>query len=151
MANAILKTTVYYVGILTDEINPALAAPCPLAAAKFGPGTAVFSPGVTSTIADCAPAASTGLAISATIVWGTPINELDGSVTSWSPSHLFRATVVVPETVTNIYVTDGSTGLLGVALINPQVPIANVGDGFAALVGWNEGPTPANCNVVVIT
>jgi hypothetical protein len=150
MPNNVVKTTFYFESLLTADINPALAAPTLLAAAKMGPGTAVFSPGVNSTIADCAQAASTGLAISATIVWGAPINELDGSVTAQSPSHLFRATVVVPEIITNVYLTDGSTDLLGCALISPTIPIANVGDGFSAIAQWNQGYTPGNCNVVII-
>lgn len=151
MANTIVKTYAYYASLLTDDIDPTLAAPTKLAAAKVGVGVAVFSPGPFSTIADCGQAASTGLGVSATIVWDAPLNEVDGSVSSLSPSILFRATVVVAETVTNVYVTDGGTALFGCALISPTVPIAAVGDGFAAIISWNQGQTPGNCNVVVVT
>jgi len=150
MSNPFVVTTFAYSSLLTDEINPALAAPTKLAAAKVGVGTAVFTPGVNSTITDCAQAASTGLALSATIVWGLPINELDGSVTSQSPSHLFRASAVTPETITNVYLTDGSTDLMACALISPTVPIAVIGDGFSCIVQWNQGLNGANCNAVII-
>lgn len=145
MGFPIVKTQAYYLANLTDDIDPLLAGPTGLAAAKVGVGTAVFTPGPYSTIADCAQAASTGMGISATIVWGAPINEADGSVSSMSPGKLFRATVVVPETITNVYVTDGSTVLYGAALINPTIAIANVGDGFSVIVSWNAGGTPGNC------
>lgn len=152
----IFQTNYYYLNSLNALINPALAAPVLLSAAKMGLGTAVITPGLTTTIADLAEATFTGYAESATIVWGTPINDVDTTPTSISPSHLFRASgTAVTNTINNLFVTDGvaspSQGILGSARITPGVPIFNIGDGFAAVVDWNYGITPANSSVSIIS
>lgn len=149
-------TNYYYLNSLTALINPSLAAPVLLAAAKMGLGTASITPGLVTTEADLVECTFTGYAQSATIVWGSPINDVDTTPTSISPSHLFRATgTAITNTVNNLFVTDGvaspGSGILGSARITPGVPIFNIGDGFAAVVDWNYGVMPANSSVSIIS
>lgn len=146
MANfQLVPTTVYYTDILTDAINPALAAPTILAAAKQGLSNAAFTPGVGTTFADTPAPGWTGYAQSATIVWEVPVNEPNGGVTSFSPANLFRATAVaVPENVFGGILTDGvaspGTGILASYKITPSIPIQNPGDGLSVQIAMNLGP-----------
>jgi hypothetical protein len=150
MGFPIVQTTYYFSNSLVALINPTLAAPVLLSAAKIMLGTTPITPSVTTNYASLTEAAFTGYAQSATVVWGAPVNELDGSQTALSPSHLFRCTASgTPEVISNFAVTDGvaptATGILGSALINPGVPIQDAGDGFSLTVAWNLGPASANC------
>lgn len=147
-------TRYYETDALTALIDPTLAAPVLLAAAKIGLGTAVVTPGPATTFAELVEAGFTGYSQSATVVWGLLVNELDGSVTSLAPSHLFRCTVTgAGQSVNNFFVTDGvaspGTGILGAARISPAIPIEFAGDGFSLTVAWNFGPASANSEGVI--
>lgn len=155
MANfPLIPTTYYYQQVGGDIIDPALAAPTLLAAAKLGLGNANFTPGLTTAYSDFPLPAWTGYALSATVVWGLPVNQLNGGVNMLSPSHLFRATAVaVPEGVFGGFVSDGvappGTGILGSYKIVPTIPIQAPGDGLSVEVAWALGPnlTTAYANV----
>ena len=153
--NVPLFPTNYYFGlILGNIINPALAAPTLVAAAKLMAGTAQITPGLTTSYADLIEATFTGYAQSATIVWGTPINDVDTTPTSFAPSHLFRGTGVVENNIYNVAVTDGvapvSTGILFSAVFAPAIEIVGIGDGFAVIVGFNLGNVPGNLSATII-
>lgn len=150
----LVQTYYYFSSLLVNMIDPALAAPTLLAAAKIGCGQSVITPSPTTVIGDLGECDFTGYAESATVVWGPPVNELDGSVTSIAPSHLFRMTgATTPNTVNNVFVTDGvaspNQGILASASITPGIELANVGDGFAVQIGWNLGPASADNEVVI--
>ncbi len=154
MGFPIVQTTYYYNNTLVGLIDAALAAPLLLAAAKLGLGVAVVTPAPTTAIADLSEATYTGYAESATVVWGTPVNESDGTLTSLSPSHLFRATSASPANiVNNFFVTDGvaspSQGILGSGRIIPAFTFGAIGDGFSLTVGWNLGVNSPNCEAVM--
>jgi len=145
----LVQTTVFFLDVLTGAINPTLAAPLKLAAAKQGLTTGTFTPGVGTTFADMTEPSFTGYSQSATIVWGAPLNETDGSETSLSPANLFRATAVTtPQTITGGFVTDGvaapNCGILGSYKLPQTIPIQNPGDGFSAVIGWNMGGSNAS-------
>lgn len=140
-------TNYYFNNSLTGLINPTLAAPLLLAAAKLGAGKALITPSLTTVIADLQECDFVGYAESATIVWGTPINDADTTPTSISPSHLFRATAsTTPNNVQNVFVTDGvaspNQGILASGSFSPPIGINNTGDGFSMLVNWNLGNVP---------
>lgn len=142
-------TNLYFNAILADIINPALAAPTVLAAAKMMLGTALITPGLTTTYADLVEATFGGYAQSATIVWGTPINDVDTTPTSISPSHLFRATSgTTPNNIQSVAITDGvapvATGILASGSFSPPIGINNTGDGFSMQVSWSLGNVPGN-------
>ncbi len=150
----LVQTTYFWSNGLAGLINATLTAPLLLAAAKMGLGKAVITPAPSTTYTALSEADFVGYSESATIVWGTPINETDGSLTSISPSHLFRATSAgTPNIINNCFVTDGvaptATGILASAKIVPGIEITNIGDGFALSIGWNMGPAGAN-NLVAI-
>lgn len=154
MPYPIVKTTYQFTDDITNAINAGAAANTLLAAAKLGCGTGIFTPGVNSSFADCVECTFTGYAQSATVVWGAPVNEIDGSETSLAPSHLFRCSAgPATDNVTNVFVTDGvapaGTGILGIARLTVPIPIVNTGDGFAAIVSWNVGG-PAGESLVTI-
>jgi hypothetical protein len=151
----LFPTNYYFKNTLTDAINPALAAPLLLAAAKLMLGTGSFTPGLGTSFADLVEATFTGYAQSATVVWGTPINDVDTTPTSISPRFIFAATATasVPA-VTCLGVTDGvaspSTGILASGLISPPIPMDIDGNGFAVVVDWNLGNVPGNLNATLI-
>lgn len=154
MGIPLIKTTAYYADVMTQDIALAPAA-TKLSGAKMGLGTGAISIGPTTLITDLIEAAFTGYARSATIVWGLPINELDGSVTSQSPSALFRCTVTgAGENIQNLFVCDSGAPpagvILGACRITPPIPIVVAGDGFTALIDWNSGETPGNCQATII-
>jgi len=155
MGYPLVQTNYYYTNLLTAAINPALAAPVLLAAAKMMLGTAAITPSLTIAFADLVEATFVGYAESATIVWGALLNEVDGSPVSDSPSHLFRATSnAAPNTIQAFGVTDGvapaATGILASARITPGIPIVNPGDGFTAVCSWSLGPTLTNTQVTIV-
>jgi len=152
----LVKTTYYWNNLLVGAINPALAAPLLLSAAKVGLGTAILTPSPATVYSDLVEATYVGYTESATVVWETPVNETDGSQTSFSPSHLFRATSnATPNTVTCLFVTDGvaspSTGILGSGNLEEPFDFVNPGDGFSVTVGWNEGLATPNSDFVIAT
>ena len=156
MGYRITQTTYYFNDCLTNLIDPMLAGPVLLAAAKQGLSAGAFAPGVGTVYSDMVLPTFTGYAVSATIVWGAPVNETDGSQTSLSPSALFRASAVPsPETIYGGFVGDGvaapSTGILGSYLITPNFPIQIPGDGFSVTIGWNLGPASANAQATLST
>jgi len=103
------------------------------------------------TIADLVAADFIGYMISSTVVWGSPLNETDGTVTSVAPSHSFVCTTAgTPNAIANVGITDGATGLLGYAVITPAIEIVNPGDGIAVVIGWNEGVVSINSEAVLI-
>lgn len=114
-----------------------------MAAAKVGLGTGVITPTPSTTFSACVEATFTGYAESATVVWGLPINETDGSVTCWGPSNLFRCTGSgTPNAIANLFYTDGvaspNTGVCFVGSIFPPIEIVNSGDGFSVTPGFNS-------------
>lgn len=154
MGFPIVKTTVEFANEIATMIAT-VAVVSKLSAAKAGLGTGIFTPGPGTVEADCVEATYTGYAQSATIAWGAAINELDGSETTMSPSKLWRCTAGgSPQSITNLFITDGvaspGSGVLGVAIITPSIPIVNAGDGFSTIIAWNTGYTPGNSEVTVI-
>ncbi len=149
MGLPLVYTKYFANNLLVDAVNPALAAPTLLAAAKIGLGQAAITPAFGTVFADCVECTFTGYAESATVVWGTPVNESDGTLTSFSPSHLFRATdAVAPNVCNNLFVTDGvapaGTGILAAGRVAPGFPFAIAGDGFSVTVGINLLVAPPN-------
>lgn len=138
-----LQVTNYYLlSILNNIIDPALAAPTLLAAAKSGLGITPIAPNLNTVIADVGEASYTGYAESATIVWTTPVNDVDSTPTSNSPSHLFRVTTTgATQNINNCFVTDGvaspNQGILASGTITPPIALTNLGDGFTMQVSWN--------------
>lgn len=148
-------TNYYFLNSLSGLINATLAAPLLLAAAKIGLGTVLVTPGLNTTYAALIEATFTGYAESPTIVWGTPINDVDSTPTSISPSHQFRATDgVAPNQIYNVFVTDGvaptATGILASGSWSPPIPITSAGAGLAVVIDWNLGNTPGNLNATII-
>jgi hypothetical protein len=138
----LLVTNYYLLNTLTGLINAALAAPLLLSAAKVGCGLTVITPGLNTAIGGLGEATFTGYAESATVVWATPINDVDTTPTSISPAIHFRCTTAgSTQNIANIFVTDGvaspDQGILASGSINPTIPITNIGDGFAVVLNWN--------------
>lgn len=156
MQQSTLVNTAYWDNILlAAAINPALAAPTVLSAAKMMLGVAAITPNLRTVYADLSEATFTGYAQSATIVWGALVNESDGSPSSEAPSHLFRCTAGgTPNSIQSFGITDGvvapGTGIIASAAIAPPIPIVNAGDGFSALPSMNIGPTPAFNTVIFV-
>lgn len=150
MGVQVVQTKYYFNNSLAGLINATLAAPLLLAAAKQGLTTSVFNPAYNTAFSDMTEPTFTGYAESATVVWGAPVNEIDGSQTSLSPSALFRATAVpTPESITGGFVSDGvaspGTGILGSYKLSTPIPIQNPGDGFSVVIAWNLGQAGAPC------
>lgn len=144
MGVPVVQTSYYFDDSLTGLIDPTLAAPVKLAAAKQGLSAGDFTPNVATVYGDMTLPTFTGYAVSATIVWGAPLNEPDGSKTSLSPAALFRATAVpTPESIYGGFIGDGvaapATGILGSYKLDEPFPIQNPGDGFSVVIGWNMG------------
>ena len=151
----LIPTNYYFLNSLEALINPALAAPVLLSAGKMMLGTVLITPSLSTVYSTLVEATFTGYAQSATIVWGTPINDVDTTPTSISPAHLFRATDgVAPNQIYNVAVTDGvaptDTGILASGSFTPPIPIVNAGDGFSMIVDWNLGNFPGNLNATII-
>jgi len=151
----LIPTNYYFNDILVNAINAGAPAVTKLSAAKLMLGTVFLQPGLLTTYAELTEATFTGYAQSATVVWGTPINDVDTTPTSQSPSHLFRCTAGgVTNQIYNMAVTDGvvapGTGILASAAWTPPIVIANAGDGFSVLVDWNLGNVPGNLNVTIV-
>jgi len=87
----LFPTNFYFGSILAAIIDPALAAPTVLAAAKVILGQDAISPGLGTDYASLNECDFTGYARGATIVWGDAINDVDTTPTSISPAYLFRA------------------------------------------------------------
>lgn len=154
MSFPIVKTTFYWADLLGGATNATLAAPLLLAAAKQGVGQAIIAPAFNTVLADLDEATFIGYSRSGTIVWTALTNELDGSKTAFAPSQLYRCTTAgSPQTINNGFVTDGvaagGAGILGSFRISPPPVIANVGDGFSLLIGWNEGVATLNSEAVL--
>lgn len=154
MLAPIVQTTYYFKNSLTGLINAALAAPLLLAAAKQGLAASSFTPNVGTVEGDFTEAAFTGYAQSATIVWGAPLNEPDGSQTSLSPANLFRCTTTgTAETIYGGFVSDGvaspGSGILGSYVMPVPIPIVNAGDGFSVVIAWPMGQAPSDCEAVI--
>lgn len=156
--NQLVKTTYYWNNLVALAIGSS-SVPL-LAAGKLGLGTALITPSYATTFAACMEATYTGYLESATIVWTAIANEIDGSQSSYSPSHLFRCTGSSSVTVNNAFVTDGvgtasvgnaSTGILGSCKIAGGVNFVNIGDSLNLLVQWNEGVVSANSQGTVTT
>ncbi len=149
------KTRAYWLDLLENAINPGTAVLTKLSAAKIGAGLTLVTPGPNTVIGDLGEATFIGYAESATVVWGAPVNEADGTVTSISPSHLFRCTTGgTVQTVQNVFVTDGvvspNQGILAVATVSPGIDIAVIGDGFSVVISWNEGVASINSQSTVV-
>ena len=152
----LIPTTYYYKTTLTNVIDPALAAPTLVAAAKQGLSNALFTPSVLTAFTDTPAPGWTGYAQSATIVWGAPLNEINGGQNSLSPAALFRATAVpAPESVYGGYISDGvaptATGILASWAFAPAYPIQNPGDGFSVVAALCLGPNLTTAYVDVST
>jgi hypothetical protein len=151
----LVPTNFYFLSLLTDAINPALAAPTVLAAAKVILGQDAISPSLGTTYADLNEATFTGYARGATVLWGAPVNDVNTTPTSISPAYLFRATgSTVTNQVQNIAVCDGAaapgTEILACAAISPPIQFAVTGDGFSAIASWNLGNTPGNLSISIV-
>lgn len=152
----LVKTTLYWRDLLTNAVNAGTATLTLLSAAKLGAGTTVLTPNPTTVIADLGETTFIGYAESATIVWGLPVNETDGSVTSISPAHLFRCTTGGAEqAINNVFVTDGvaspNQGILASAIVSPAIGITNIGDGFSVVIAWNEGVASVNSEGTIVS
>lgn len=148
-------TNYYFLEMLTALINPALAAPTLLAAAKMMLGQNFFSPSLNTVYSNLSECDFVGYAQSATIAWGVPVNDVDTTPTSIAPSHQFRATsAATPNNVQSLAVTDGvaptATGILASGAFAPPITIANIGDGFAVIVDWNLGNVPGSLTATII-
>lgn len=141
---------------LNQETNPAVVGPGKLSGAKL----ALFSNVVTASpervFADLTECVYSGYAESAVIVWGPPVNEVDFTVTTLAPSHLFQMTGgVMGDQAVGIAVTDGvaspNQGLLALGLLDTAFVFAKSGDGFAVILGVNIPGTSANAEIVVAT
>jgi hypothetical protein len=153
----IVQTTYYLANRLTAEKNAALAAPTLFSAARCGLGQNIITPNAGTVYSDLDEGGYTGYAEPATIVWSALINETDGSVTTLSPSQLFRCTGSSSISINNFFINDGvgvssvtnmgssSTGILGSGQVVPAKGFANIGDGFGITIAWNSGVATLNC------
>ena len=151
----LFPTNYYFLNLLAAAINPAAPAPLLLGQGKMMLGQNFFNPGLLTTYALLNEATFDGYAQSATIVWGTPINDVDTTPTSISPSHLFRMTgVTTPNTIQSLAVTDGvappATGILASGSFAPGLGFGAIGDGLSVQVDWNLGNYPGNLNATLI-
>lgn len=157
MGFPIVQTTYYLTNRLVAEKNAALAAPTLFSAARCGLGQNIITPNSNSVYTDMDEGGYTGYAEPATIVWSALLNETDGSVTTLSPSQLFRCTGSSSVTMNNFFINDGvgissvtmmgssSTGILGSGQIVPGKGFSSVGDGFGLTIAWNTGVATLNC------
>lgn len=156
MAVQLVKTTVYWADLLANAINPGTAMLTKLSGAKLGAGQTVLTPSPSTIITDLGEASFIGYSESTIVIWGAPVNETDGTVTSISPAHLFRCTTTGAEqAINNIFVTDGvaspNQGILASARVSPAIPIEFTGDGFSVVIAWNEGVASVNSEGTIVS
>jgi len=96
-----------------------------------------------------------GYARSATLTWGSTINEVDGSVSFFAQALTFRVnstTPLVPNTIYGYGVVDevSTPDLLFAELFPLPIGVQNPGDGFILVPKFNYGPSNPNSSAAVL-
>lgn len=140
--------------IIKQETDPTVVGPGKLSGAKLALFSNSVTPSPKRVFADLTECVYSGYAESAVIVWGPAVNEVDGTVTSIAPSHLFQMTGgVTGDTAAGIAITDGvaspNQGLLALGLFDSPFVFVNSGDGFSVIVAYNNQGSSANAEIVI--
>src|SRR6185437_8809383 len=94
--------------VLKQDYDPTVVGPGKLSGAKLALFSNNVTPQPSSVWADLTECVYSGYAESAVVVWGPPVNEVDGTVTTLSPSHLFQKTGgVTGDQAVGVAITDG--------------------------------------------